>query len=367
MRFGGRQRLAAAALYAFALFGLPGCSGDQQADDVVQAEDNGGDDGGGSGDNQAAGEDNSGGDNTAGEGNAASNEEAGANTAEAGAGNATENDLQDIIQEMNGQGADAAPAGANAAPLAQDTQTPAAPAAPADNAAAAAPAAQPSADVAATPPPFQPGGTSAGKSLPEVGSKMAYVVQKGDTLAKISQKIYGVGNRWNELATLSQLANPSRIFPGDLIYYTLDESAVPFATAYESIARSEEHVNQGDTLASIAKRVYGSSNAWRALWRENDHIDNPDIIPPGSTVFYVAHGAATAALNKIHAHTTTLAKAATTKTNFKKLSNKSKSTGKNSVVSKAKAAKHANGVFLATSQISYGSIDSLSRNVSAVN
>ncbi len=125
---------------------------------------------------------------------------------------------------------------------------------------------------------------------------MAYVVEHGDTLAKISGKIYGTPGRWNELAKLSGLANPSRIYPGDLVYYTLDESAVAFATAYEQVQRQEEQVKPGDTLATIAQRVYGDYKSWRSLWRQNDRIDNPDIIPPGTSVFYIQKGSLTAAV-----------------------------------------------------------------------
>lgn len=340
MRFGGRRLFGAMALYALVLFGSPGCSGDQGQEEPV-VEDNAG-----SGENQAAGDNNEGGDNQA----AADDE--GSDQA-AGSGNSTENDLQDIIQEMNGQ-TTADGTGSNTAPLAQNTP-PLTDTLPADNTPVKAEANAAPAGDGLAPPPFQPGGSSAGKSLPEIGSKMIYVVQKGDTLAKISAKIYGSGGRWNELATLSQLPNPSRIFPGDLIYYTLDESAVTFATAYESVQRSEEQVKQGDTLATIAKRVYGNPNAWRAIWRENDKIDNPDVIPPGSTIFYVSQGAAAAALNKVQAVMATYAKATPAKDRSKNFTTKSSGKGSRDVskITVAKASKLSNSVLLAGSQNPY--------------
>lgn len=253
----------------------------------------------------------------------------------ADAGDATENDLQEIIQEMNGQQTadtgdtgdataleqDTAMAG-DSSGMATDTGAMATPTntAPVDTGATTA--------AASNPPLFQPGGSPAAQGLPEVGSKMAYIVESGDTLGKISQKIYGTPGRWNELATLSGIANPSRIYPGDLVYYTLDESAVSFATAYESVQRATETVQQGDTLATIAQRLYGSSKAWRSLWRHNDKIDNPDVLTVTS-VYYVPAGASTAAINKIKAN---IAKVS------KKSLQKSKKVAK-SIVKSAKSVK----------------------------
>jgi nucleoid-associated protein YgaU len=311
VRFRVGALLGAPALALLLAVGVTGCSGDQQADEAVDGADNqAADNDAGGGDNATADANGSGGgaadDNAAGGdgGNAAA--DAGDGT-KADGGNGTENDLQEIITEMNGQpGGDAAKDGANAAPA--DGNTPAAApaanaapaAAPANNSAAAKPAApQPQADEGPKSTlPFQPGGTPAAPGLPEMGSKMAYVVEKGDTLAKISQKIYGSNGRWQEMATLSGLTNPSRIFPGDLVYYTLDESAVAFAKAYDTVQRSEEQVKPGDTLATIARRLYGSTTAWRSLWRHNDRIDNPDVVTPGTTVYYVQKGALQAAVQK---------------------------------------------------------------------
>lgn len=304
MRKRVRRLLGVSALYLLFGLNLPGCSGQQQEEDGLEVsgqenqenaegqEAEGNAEGNTEGNNEEATESNNGEENT----------ENGNESAEAG--DATENDLQEIIQEMNGQQSAEAGDSGDAAALQQDTAAAGnMGAAPVDTAAVAAPTTE-AAPVAApaTPMPFQPGGTPAAPGLPEAGSKMGYIVESGDTLGKISQKIYGTPGRWNELASLSGIANPSRIYPGDLVYYTLDESAVTFASAYEAVQRATENVQQGDTLATIATRVYGSSKAWRSLWRHNDKIDNPDILSAGTAVFYVPKGAATAAVNKIKAN-----------------------------------------------------------------
>ncbi len=134
-------------------------------------------------------------------------------------------------------------------------------------------------------------------ALPEVGSKMPYIVQRGDTLAKVAAKIYGNPSRWSEIAELSSLANPSRIYPGDVVYYQLTQETSQFAQAYEMLPRREVVVNQGDTLASIAARTLGNASDWKAIWRQNDIIDNPDSLSAGMVLYYVDTGAMTASIN----------------------------------------------------------------------
>lgn len=320
MRFRVRRLLGVSALYLIFGLQLPGCSGQQQEEEGLEVSGQENE----AAENEAAANEaaNEATDNQAAEDNASAEEggnEAGNEETANANENATENDLQEIIQEMNGQQTDTAAAETgDAAALQQDLAAPAQPADAAATAAApmmdagaasAAPAAPSTAAI-----PFQPGGSPAAPGLPEIGSKMAYIVEAGDTMGKISQKIYGTPGRWQELASLSGMSNPSRIYPGDLVYYTLDESAVAFATAYESIQRSSETVQPGDTLATIAQRIYGSTTAWRSLWRHNDKIDNPDIVATGTTVYYLPKGALSAAINKTKSQLGHVAKA-TVKTN----------------------------------------------------
>lgn len=185
--------------------------------------------------------------------------------------NATEESLKEIVSDIN-------PADAGTMQAAVPAE-----AAPAPTPAVAPiPEAAPAPAVAAAP---------AGQGLPEIGSKMPYVVQHGDTLAKIAQKIYGAMDRWHDIAQLSGLANPNRIYPGDVVYYQLTEDATAFATAYEAQTKGEVTAAAGDTLAKISAKVLGSSKYWKSVWRQNDHIDNPDHIKAGTTVYYLQNAA----------------------------------------------------------------------------
>ena len=128
-------------------------------------------------------------------------------------------------------------------------------------------------------------GTAAGPGLPELGSKLAYIVVRGDTLGKISNRIYGTVRKWRELANNSGIENPSKIYPGDVVYYQLTSEAVAFATDYENLTKQEITVEEGETLRTIASRTYGDPETWKYIWRQNGQIMDPDKIDVGTKLY----------------------------------------------------------------------------------
>jgi len=198
-----------------------------------------------------------------------------------------EEDLQQIIEEMNTANNTQLPAANNGAAMdnVSNSSNSAGFANTADS--SAMNQAVPGAEAASASMGGTVAGTPAGPGLPELGSKMSYIVQKGDTLAKIAARIYGDSNKWTEIANFTGLANPRLIYPGDVVYYQLTEQSMTFAGTYDSARRSEVQIQQGDTLATIAGRVFGNSSLWKLIWRQNDRIDNPDRLTAGSTLFYV--------------------------------------------------------------------------------
>jgi nucleoid-associated protein YgaU len=126
-----------------------------------------------------------------------------------------------------------------------------------------------------------------GEGLPELGSKMSYVVQRGETLSIIAGQIYGDMNKWREISNLTGLENPNRIYPGDVVYYQLTDATMAFATSYENVPRGEVEVNSGDTLAKIAKNIYGDQGQWKSIWRQNDQIENTDKLEVGQVIYFV--------------------------------------------------------------------------------
>ena len=129
-------------------------------------------------------------------------------------------------------------------------------------------------------------GPPAGPGLPEIGSKLSYIVVRGDTLGKIAKRIYGRSEMWQELASNSGFENPSRIYPGDIVYYQLTGESLAFATEYENISQEEITVQQGDTLGTIAHKAYGDSRLWKYIWRQNGQLTNPHRVEIGSKLYF---------------------------------------------------------------------------------
>lgn len=125
-----------------------------------------------------------------------------------------------------------------------------------------------------------------GGVLPEMGTKMPYYIQRGDTLALIAQKIYGNKNKWKSLAEENNIKDPSLIYAGDVVLYTLSENTKGFAEKYESAPVQTVKVAQGDSLSTIAEKVLGNAGEWRTLWKANPQIKNPDVISAGMVLNY---------------------------------------------------------------------------------
>lgn len=130
--------------------------------------------------------------------------------------------------------------------------------------------------------------------VPEKGSKMAYYIQRGDTLALIAGKIYGSMNSWQQLAQENNLLNPSKIYAGDVLFYTLSDKSAGFAEKYENAPRKTVTVSAGDSLSKIAGQLFGSQSEWRTLWKENPQVKNPDQIHAGMVLTFRDFGTSVA-------------------------------------------------------------------------
>ncbi|MCX6125654.1 MAG: LysM peptidoglycan-binding domain-containing protein, partial [Proteobacteria bacterium] len=246
MRFNWRGHSVVTALALFSVLPFVGCSSQQQAaSDEVEATE--GDEGNGeqnaANPNEEPGvADNGGAQNAEGENQAPPSAEGqnvvGNNPAGQETGTGDTSEVQAMINDMGGNGASAGTPEQEEAPVAD--------AAPANGAA-------PTGSAAPTAVPANPGAAPAARvaGIPEMGSKMAYVIEAGDTLGKIATRVYGDQKRWKDISNLSGLSNPNQVYPGDVVYYSLDEVSAQFAATYESITRSKEIVRQGDSLASI--------------------------------------------------------------------------------------------------------------------
>lgn len=78
-----------------------------------------------------------------------------------------------------------------------------------------------------------------------------YTVVRGDSLWKISTRLYGTGYNWVLIARENKLANPNIIHAGNIL-------TIPQA---EAQARTYTVV-KGDSLWGVAQRYYGSGYQW---------------------------------------------------------------------------------------------------------
>jgi len=128
--------------------------------------------------------------------------------------------------------------------------------------------------------------------LPEVqpaagpkDERMMYTVRPGDTLWRIAARFTGDPRNWRKIYERQNLAvalgipsatpivDPNRIYPGQRIAVPLSPSTGANAFDY--------HVSRGESLSSIAQRVYGDPQMWRQIYRDNaTRIADPNLIYP---------------------------------------------------------------------------------------
>lgn len=124
---------------------------------------------------------------------------------------------------------------------------------------------------------------------------VTHKVVQGESLWKISERYYGSGYNWVDIAQANTLANPSLILVDQEL--TVPDVGVrqPMASGTGTLAQGGEKTSQpiqgdsyvvvrGDHLWGIAVRAYGDGYQWVKIWRENaSQIKNPNLIYPEQT------------------------------------------------------------------------------------
>jgi nucleoid-associated protein YgaU len=143
-------------------------------------------------------------------------------------------------------------------------------------------------------------------TTPETGTFIEYVVQAGDSLSKIAQRVYQDKFEWKKIqaANAQFIDNPDAIFPGDVLKIPVESApaAEEFVTEFKkseplSQDKVSVSVEKGDSLTTIAKSQMGDGGLWRLIWTQLvDTVPNPDFITPGQVLeFRVLGSASTAA------------------------------------------------------------------------
>lgn len=119
-----------------------------------------------------------------------------------------------------------------------------------------------------------------------------YMVRSGDTLSSISLWAYGSASYWHAIyeANYGVIGgNPNLIHPGQVLSIPYLNIAPP--TPGQKPIGSSYTVQPGDTLGSIAWRMYGNSGAWSVIYNANRGVigANPHLILPGQVLAIPAY------------------------------------------------------------------------------
>ena len=121
-----------------------------------------------------------------------------------------------------------------------------------------------------------------------------YTIVKGDWLSKIAQRVYGDMYKWPLIANANtQIKNPNLIYPNDVIAVPIiDEQSREFSRSYAQVDQTELQekyatitIEKGESLSKIAKKVFGSVDAWKMIWQANQaNIPNPNLVVEGQVI-----------------------------------------------------------------------------------
>ena len=116
----------------------------------------------------------------------------------------------------------------------------------------------------------------------EFNNKTTYTVEKDDSLWKISQKLYGSGYNWTDIAKANNLTNPGIIVAGQQLNIPNVEPKLitGISQVKPTISDSNYTVEKGDSLWVIAVRAYGDGYKWSEIAKDNN-LSNPNIIEVG--------------------------------------------------------------------------------------
>lgn len=122
---------------------------------------------------------------------------------------------------------------------------------------------------------------------PALPAANEYVVQRGDSLAKIARNVLGAESRWTEIAQLNPRVDPRALVVGEKLALpsaaaapkpsTPELAKKPVAKAAPELksapASRSVTVQKGDTLRSIARRELGDERRWNEIVGLNPGLD----------------------------------------------------------------------------------------------
>jgi len=115
-------------------------------------------------------------------------------------------------------------------------------------------------------------------------SLKTHTVAKGETLWSISEKYYGTGYKWVEIAEDNSLQNADQVEVGQTL--TLPGTEEVITPAEESpvlISGTSYTVQKGDHLWGIAVRAYGDGYKWVEIAKANS-LRTPNLLFIGTVL-----------------------------------------------------------------------------------
>ncbi len=137
---------------------------------------------------------------------------------------------------------------------------------------------------------FQNGQTGSTSTTNEQGKLQlpeSYTVKEGDDLWSISEKLYGSGYNWVDVASANKMENPGVLYVGTKLTVpnvspktlTVDDKKVQ----ENPITGVSYKVVKGDYLWSVALRAYGDGYKWTEIAKANN-LANPNLIHIGNVL-----------------------------------------------------------------------------------
>ena len=113
-----------------------------------------------------------------------------------------------------------------------------------------------------------------------------YTVERGDDLWSLAERFYGAGRDWRKIAAANPdllTGGPDRLEPGwRLLIPDVEESPSGRSVVVEP----------GDSLSSIALRLWSDADRWPEVYEANRfQLDDPDELPVGLTLVLPARSA----------------------------------------------------------------------------
>ena len=124
------------------------------------------------------------------------------------------------------------------------------------------------------------------ESSPELSSDPLvsgkYKVVGGDSLSKISGKIYGSQEMWPILARVNGISNPNLIYVDSELKVP---SKVEAGEIKAQMVQATYQIQEGDTLFIISQKMYGDGSKWALL----DKANNVGRLPNGNPLIFAGN------------------------------------------------------------------------------